>query len=109
MSTIRKMTTGTYRPTESFKSIPEHIAVMFEDNQILVALVGASDDDPDNLAETKEIAELFASAPAMLARLSALEAAGEGLIRRMQEEFHHFSDEDKSALAAWREARGETK
>ena len=59
----RKLTVGYYRPTESFKSIPEHIAVMFEDDQTLVAIVGASDDNPDNLAETNRYAELFASAP----------------------------------------------
>ena len=67
----RKMTTGFYRPTQSFQSIPEHIAVMFEDDQTLVALIGASDDDPDNLAETNRLAELFASAPETLAAQAA--------------------------------------
>jgi hypothetical protein len=39
---------------------------MFEDDQILVACLGASDDDTDNLAETMHYAHLFASAPAIL-------------------------------------------
>lgn len=51
--THRKLTTGFYVPTESFKSMPEHIAVMFEDNQTLVAICGAAD-DPENLSESIE-------------------------------------------------------
>jgi hypothetical protein len=66
----RKMTIGFYHPTESFKSIPEHIAVMWEDDQTLVAIVGASDDDPDHVTESQEYAELFAAAPETLQKLS---------------------------------------
>lgn len=83
-----KLTTGFYRPTDSFKSIPEHIAVMFEDTQTLVAIVGAADDDPDNLTETNEYAELFAAAPETLQKLShalAIIAAQATTIQRLTE------------------------
>ena len=66
---LRKMTTGFYKPTESFRSIPEHVAVMFEDDCTLVAVVGASDDDPSNLVETHRYAEFFATAPETIADL----------------------------------------
>ncbi len=66
----RKLTTGFYRPTESYKSIPEHIAVCFEDDLTLVAVVGASDDDPDHVTESNEYAALFAAAPETLQKLS---------------------------------------
>ena len=66
----RKLTTGFYRPTESFKLIQEHIAVCFEDDLTLVAVVGASNDDPDHVTETNEYAALFASAPDTLQKLS---------------------------------------
>lgn len=82
----RKLTTGYYTPTESFKSISEHIAVMFEDNQTLVAIVGASDNDPENLAETHEYAELFAAAPETLQKLShalATIAARSAVIKKL--------------------------
>jgi hypothetical protein len=63
---MRKMTTGFYVPTESFKSIPEHVAVMFEDDQTLVSIYGASD-DPEHLAESIEYARKFAAVDDLLA------------------------------------------
>ena len=74
----KTLVTGYYRPTESFKSIEEHIAVCFE-NMNLVAIVGPSDDDPDNLKETMEYAELFAQAPLTRERLSNAQATIERL------------------------------
>ena len=66
---MRKLTTGFYVPTESFKNIPEHIAVMFEDNQTLVAICGAVDDDPEHITESIEYARKFAAVDDLLAAL----------------------------------------
>jgi hypothetical protein len=66
----RKLTTGFYHPTESYKSIPEHIAVCFEDDLTLVAVIGASDDDTDHVLESHQYAQLFAAAPETLQKLS---------------------------------------
>lgn len=66
----RKLTTGFYRPTDSFRSISEHVAVCFEDDLTLVAIVGASDDDTDHVLESHQYAQLFAAAPETLKKLS---------------------------------------
>ena len=63
----RKLDVGTYTPTPAFKSIPEHVAVKFADDDYLVALVGPALDDPKNLEQTLETARLFAAAPELLA------------------------------------------
>lgn len=65
----RRLTTGFYRPTTSFASITEHIAVMDAGDQTLVALVGAGDDVPANLKESQDLAALFAAAPELQAAL----------------------------------------
>jgi len=69
----RKLTTGFYVPTDSYKSIPEHVAIMFEDDHTLVGVFGASDDDPKNLQETNEYARLFATSPELLKTLIEIE------------------------------------
>jgi septal ring factor EnvC (AmiA/AmiB activator) len=66
----RKLTTGFYRPTESFRFIPEHIAVCFEDDLTLVAVLGSSHDDTDHVLESHQYAQLFAAAPETLQKLS---------------------------------------
>jgi hypothetical protein len=66
---MKKLTTGFYVPTQSFKSIYEHIAVMNADDQTLVAVCGPVDDDPENLKETMRQAKLFAAAPELLEAL----------------------------------------
>ena len=71
----RKLTTGFYQPTDSFKSIHEHFAVMNEEDQGLVAVVGAVDDDLENVKETMRYAKLFAAAPDLLAALKEAELA----------------------------------
>jgi hypothetical protein len=65
---MKKLTTGFYVPTESFKSIPEHFAVCFED-MTLCAVVGPVDDDPENVKESIEYTKLFAAAPELLKAL----------------------------------------
>ena len=67
----RKLTTGFYVPTESFKSIPKHIAVMFEDDRTLVAICGAADDDPENVLENMCQARKFAAVDDLLEALKA--------------------------------------
>ena len=79
----RKLTTGFYQPTASFQSIPEHFAVMDADNQTLVSLVGAVDDDVENVKESIEHARLFAAAPELLEALTAILALAEdGVVMR---------------------------
>lgn len=70
---MKRMTTGFYIPTENFKSIPEHIAVMNEDDQGLIALVGAADEAPEVVQESMECARLFAKAPELLEELNNLQ------------------------------------
>ncbi len=60
MDTNRKLTTGIYTATDSFRSIEKHIAVMFDDNCGLVAVVGPADDE--HTRESWEYAQLFADA-----------------------------------------------
>ena len=73
----RKLTIGFYTPTENFKSIPEHIAVMYEDNQGLVALVGASDETPEVVKESLETARLFAASPKMIEALKNIKTTAD--------------------------------
>lgn len=73
-----KWSVGFYVPTKSFRSIPEHIAVMEDlgpdrDFGPLVACFGPSDDE--HVAESRAHAALFVAAPALLARVRALETA----------------------------------
>jgi hypothetical protein len=63
---MKNLVVGYYVPSESFKSIHEHIAVMEDDTQELIAVVGASADKPANLVETKATARLFSAAPDLL-------------------------------------------
>lgn len=100
---MRKLTTGYYRPTKIFKSIPEHIAVMFEDDQTLVALFGASD-DPANLADTMECAELFASAPEKVAALKEIESMCDSLMGEWESVLPPYLPEDMMGLFNIREA-----
>ena len=60
MDTNRKLTTGIYTATDSFRSIEKHIAVMFDDDCGLVAVVGPADDE--HTQESWEYAQLFADA-----------------------------------------------
>lgn len=64
----RPLSTGTYKTTDTFKSIPEHVAVMFDDDCTLVAVTGALDDEK-NVQESKDYAELFSVAPQMAQEL----------------------------------------
>lgn len=63
--TQKPLAVGTYKTTETFKQIDEHIAVMFDDDQTLVAVVGAKDELPAIVAESLVYAHLFAAAPKM--------------------------------------------
>ena len=72
----KKLWSGEYKATDSFKSIQKHASVCFEDGA-LVAVTGPADD-----RESQLYASLFADAPAMLveiaqsrARIAELEAA----------------------------------
>lgn len=58
---MQPYTVGYYCPTEDFKRIQEHAAVMQVDNCGLVAVTGPADDP-----ESVELAHLFAAAPALL-------------------------------------------
>ena len=91
----QKLTVAFYRPTESFRSIPEHIAVAFESDMTLVAcLIGASDDTPENLAETNRYAHLFASAPALQKeneRLVGVLESIDGLVQEAMGEWYAIS------------------
>lgn len=62
------LSVGYYRPTPSFLSVVEHIAVMDERGG-LVALTGYSytDQDPEIVAQSIADARLFAAAPDLLA------------------------------------------
>jgi hypothetical protein len=88
----RKLTTGYYTPTLTFASICEHIAVMDADDNTLVALVGAAQDTPENLAESKETARLFAAAPELLDAL-------QGLFDNCSMIHKHWGEDDNSKQA----------
>ena len=98
---MKKLTTGFYTPTESFKSIPLHIAVMFEDDCTLVAVVGAADDDAGNLEETNRYAELFAKAPeleaqnvAQAAEIEKLRADAEMTVEKLRQILFYVGNQD---------------
>jgi hypothetical protein len=66
MDKNRKLSVGTYDVTNNFRSIEKHIAVMFDDDCGLVAVVGAEDDTLENVTESLAYAVLFAAAPNLL-------------------------------------------
>jgi hypothetical protein len=76
----RKLTTGFYQPTDSFKSIHEHFAVMNEDDQGLVAVVGAVDDDLENVKESFQYARLFAASPDLLKALTEIDSVFQNIL-----------------------------
>lgn len=74
---MSKLAVGFYVPSESFRSIPEHIAVMVDEGPgrvgPLVACFGPSDDRC--VSDARAYAALFVAAPALLARVRELETA----------------------------------
>ena len=92
MSNFRPLDTGFYVPTDNFKSIPEHIAVMFKDDLTLVAVLGASDDDPENLSETRKYANLFMLSPELLAALKPLLVRSENMATLLREQGYGLHD-----------------
>ena len=104
----RKLTSGTYTPTPSFLSIPEHICVADAETGTVVAIVGPND-PAENLAETIEIARLFIASPDLLEQLKQAEA----LLARINYAFYvkgtrkallEVMEETKPALAPIRTA-----
>ena len=65
----RTFEVGTYTPTDNFKQITEHCAVMETGTNALIALVGIPDDP-----ESEYLALLFSQAPKLLLCLEELEA-----------------------------------
>ena len=70
----RPLTIGTYKPTETFKSAPMHVAVCFEDDSTLVAVTGYADDQ-ENVKESIDYARLFAASPHLLYTLKEIKDA----------------------------------
>jgi hypothetical protein len=64
------LTRGYYRPTDRFRQIEEHVAVMRESDQSLVAVCGPTG-DPASEAD----ALLYAAAPSLLEAAQAAVAA----------------------------------
>lgn len=58
---------GFYKPTDTFREIEEHTAIMNTDTLGLVALTGRAHDK-----ESEEIAHLFSAAPELLTELENL-------------------------------------
>ena len=88
----RKLTTGFYQPTDSFKSIHEHFAVMNEEDQGLVAVVGAVDDYLSNFKESFQYARLFAAAPDLLKALTEIDSVFKNILTNRA-----YSKADKAA------------
>lgn len=64
---------GFYRPSESFQTQPEHVAVMRSDNGGLVAITGYSDyREQQNFVESLAEAAVFSAAWDMLKLVSAV-------------------------------------
>lgn len=70
-SRARALGVGYYRPSQRFRDVPEHLAVMDKKTGGLVALVGPAQDTPENLAATRRDAALFASSERLLAAVDA--------------------------------------
>lgn len=79
----RPLAVGIYTASRTFQSQPRHVAVMFTDDNTLVACTGYADySDKKAIDESFAYAQLFKTAPDMLAALeqtlSWLEHDGRG-------------------------------
>ena len=87
-----KLTTGFYVPTPSFQSIPEHFAVMYEDNHGLVALCGPVDDDPEKNKDSMAYAKKFAAVDDLIKALAVL-------VEEASQRYPHFEQEPETSSA----------
>jgi len=89
----RPLAAGYYDTTDSFRAIPHHCCVYFEDDDTLVAVTGPAHDQ-----ESQAYAQLFAAAPALMTLAEEIAA---WLIApdTSQETLTYFANKSRAAIA----------